>query len=119
MAVSGLPKCSRRMSWLGTFSGTSGKPTGKSCPGRSGWVFIEPGANQSISRDQALLRDRVTILYALSDHYLFLPFAALCMAASLVGPHAVLSHAATPLILLIAITVVGGRLKAGYDSRKP
>ncbi len=82
-------------------------------------MIIEPRANQSILRDQALLRDRIAILYALSDHYLFLPFAALCMAASLVGPHAVLSYAATPFILLIAITVVGGRLKAAYDRRKP
>jgi signal transduction histidine kinase/HPt (histidine-containing phosphotransfer) domain-containing protein len=82
-------------------------------------VIIEPGANLSISRDQALLRDRIAILYALSDHYLFLPFAVLCMAASLVGPHAVLSYAATPFILLMAVTVVGGRLKAGYERRKP
>ena len=82
-------------------------------------MIIEPGANQSISRDQAQLRDRIAILYALSDHYLFLPFAVLCMAASLVGPHAVLSYAATPFILLIAITVAGGRLKAAYDRRKP
>jgi signal transduction histidine kinase/HPt (histidine-containing phosphotransfer) domain-containing protein len=82
-------------------------------------VIIEPEANQSISRDQALLSARIAILYALSDHYLFLPFAVLCMAASLAGPHAVLSYAATPFILLIAINVVGGRLKASYDRRNP
>ena len=82
-------------------------------------MIVEPGANQFISRDQASLRDRVAILYALSDHYLFLPFATLCMAASLVGPHAALSYASIPLILLIAITVMAGRLKAGYDRRKP
>ena len=80
-------------------------------------MIIEPRADQSISRDQALLRDRIAILYALSDHYLFLPFAVLCMAASLVGPRPVLSYAATPFILLIAITVVGGRLKVARRSR--
>lgn len=82
-------------------------------------MIIEPEANQSISRDQALLSARIAILYALSDHYLFFPFAVLCMAASLVGPHAVLSYAATPFILLIAINVVGGRLKASYDRGNP
>jgi signal transduction histidine kinase len=82
-------------------------------------VIIESGANQSISRDRALLRDRVAILYTLSDHYLFLPFAALCTVASLVGPHADLSYAVTPFILLIVMTLVGGRMRARYDRRKP
>lgn len=81
-------------------------------------MIIEPGA-QSILRDQALLRDRVAILYALSDHYLFLPFAALCTVAALVGPHIALSYAAIPFILLIAITIVCSRLRAAYDRRKP
>ena len=82
-------------------------------------MIIDPGANRSISRDQALLRDRVAILYALSDHYLFLPFAALCTVASFFGPHVVLSYTATPFILLIAISIVGSRLRARYNRRKP
>ena len=80
---------------------------------------FEAAANQDNSRDKALLRGRVAILYGLSHHHLFLPFAALCTTASLLEPNAVLSAAVTPLVLLIAATIASSRLKTAYDNRKP
>jgi len=82
-------------------------------------VNIEAGANPDFSRDKALLRGRVDILYSSGNYYLFFPFAVLCMAASLVEPGAVLAYAATPLILLIAAFVASNRLKAAYQSHPP
>ena len=52
-------------------------------------------------RERARRRGRVSILYALGQHYLFLPVAALCMAAS----------------LQIAATVFAESLKRRYDAR--
>lgn len=82
-------------------------------------MVIEAGAIQFHSRDKALLGGKVAVLYALSQHYLFLPFAALCMAASLLQPNAFLPYSAAPLILLIAANIASSRLKAAYDRRRP
>jgi signal transduction histidine kinase/HPt (histidine-containing phosphotransfer) domain-containing protein len=70
-------------------------------------------------RDAAILRGRVALLFALSQHYLFLPFAALCMAAALVHQTALVWVVSTPLILQIAATVAANRLKRAYDARGP
>ena len=67
----------------------------------------------------ALLNGRVAVLYALSQYYLFLPFAALCMAATVAHRPSQLWLTAAPFVLQIAATVVGTRLKEAYESRKP
>ena len=68
-------------------------------------------------REQALLRGRVAIVFQLSHHYLFLPFTALCMAASLSQGGPVLSYVATPLVLQIFAALCASRLRSAYDER--
>lgn len=66
-----------------------------------------------------VLAERVTILYTLSQHYLFLPFAALCMTASLVHQSTPVALVSLPVVLLFTMAVFGTRLKAAYERRKP
>jgi signal transduction histidine kinase len=81
-------------------------------------VTIEAAAEQvQRVREQALLRGKVAIVFQLSHHYLFLPFTALCMAAALSQPAAVLSYVATPLVLQIFVALCASRLKSAYDNR--
>ncbi|MBI1330590.1 MAG: hypothetical protein GC166_11900 [Alphaproteobacteria bacterium] len=63
---------------------------------------------------RAELAGRVEILYRLGRHYLFLPFAALCLAGVLYKNMLPIWIAATPLILQIAATVATGRLAEQY-----
>jgi signal transduction histidine kinase/HPt (histidine-containing phosphotransfer) domain-containing protein len=65
----------------------------------------------------ALLAGRVAVLYALSQYYLFLPFAALCMAATIAHRPNGLWLTAAPFVLQIVATVAGNRLKQNYDAR--
>jgi signal transduction histidine kinase/HPt (histidine-containing phosphotransfer) domain-containing protein len=81
-------------------------------------VVIEGRATQDRSKDEALLDSRVSILYALSSYSLFLPFASICMAASLLERPESIAWATLPLILLIAAAVAGHRLQARYDARE-
>jgi signal transduction histidine kinase/HPt (histidine-containing phosphotransfer) domain-containing protein len=69
------------------------------------------------ARENAMLRGRVAILYAFSQHYMFLPFAALCMAASLTNYDSTIWVTATPLVLLIFATLGGAVMKRSYETR--
>ncbi len=73
---------------------------------------------ESATESTALLAGRVAVLYALSQYYLFLPFAALCMAATIVHHPGQLWLTAAPFLLQIVATVAGNRLKQNYDSRR-
>ena len=75
---------------------------------------VEHGAQ---TRDITLLRGRVAILYTLGQHYVFFPFAALCMAAALLQTTTNFMYAAVPIVLQIAATVGGNRLKCAYEKR--
>jgi signal transduction histidine kinase/HPt (histidine-containing phosphotransfer) domain-containing protein len=66
---------------------------------------------------EATFADRVDILYRLGRHYLFLPFAALCLAGVLYKNLVPLWFAIIPLLLQIAATVATGRLTAAYLRR--
>lgn len=66
---------------------------------------------------QAQLRGRVAILYALSQQYLFLPFAVLCMAVTLVDYNSQLWIVGAPFVLLIFAAIGASRLKRSYDNR--
>lgn len=74
---------------------------------------------RSRSEERALLDGRVAVLYASSQYFLALPFAAQCMAAVIAHDPVVLWLAVTPFVLQIGTTVVGNRLKAAYDRRPP
>jgi len=67
--------------------------------------------------ERVLFAGRITALFALSQHYLFLPFAALCMAAALFHQTLDIWIASLPLVLQIAATVAVGRLKAAFEAR--
>ena len=69
------------------------------------------------SRVQAQLRGQVAILYALSQQYLFLPFAVLCMAVTLISHNSQLWIVGAPFVLLIFATIGASRLKRSYDNR--
>lgn len=71
----------------------------------------------SLAERNTLLSGRVAVLYALSQYYLFLPFAALCMAATIAHRPSGLWLTAAPFVLQIVATVAGNRLKQAYDSR--
>ena len=68
-------------------------------------------------REDAILRGRISIVYRLSSNYLFLPFAALCVSASLVHTQTSLWIACAPLIVQIFVAFGASRLKAAYDQR--
>ena len=79
-------------------------------------MTVEAAAiNANEARDEILLRGRLAIVYALGQHYLLLPFAALCMAAALVHRDATISVAAAPLLLQFGVTIAATRLKAAFD----
>lgn len=61
---------------------------------------------------------RIDILYRLGRHYLFLPFAALCLASVLYKNLLPIWIAIIPLILQIAATVATGRLAEYYRRNK-
>jgi signal transduction histidine kinase/HPt (histidine-containing phosphotransfer) domain-containing protein len=68
-------------------------------------------------REDAILRGRISIVYRLSNNYLFLPFAALCVSASLVHTQTSLWMVCAPLIVQIFVAFGVSRLKAAYDQR--
>ena len=80
-------------------------------------MAIVDGETRSHSRDDTLRRGRVSVLYAVCDHHLFLPFAGLCMAASLLRANASLTWSGAPLLLLIIASILTNRLKWAYDHR--
>jgi signal transduction histidine kinase len=69
------------------------------------------------AREEAILAGRVAIVYALGNHFLFLPFAALCMAAAILHAEAMVWMDGTPLALLVFASVGANRLKTAYDAR--
>ena len=76
-------------------------------------------ADETRARERALLSGRVAILFSLGRHYLFLPFAALCIVAVLLLENAALPFVTAPLIFEMVATVVLNRLKTLYDRIHP
>jgi len=62
---------------------------------------------------------RIDILYRLSRHHLYLPFAALCLAGVLYKNAMPIWVAVLPLVLLILATVATAQLADAYDRRDP
>jgi signal transduction histidine kinase/HPt (histidine-containing phosphotransfer) domain-containing protein len=69
------------------------------------------------AREHALLNGRVALLYALSQPYLFLPFAALAMVAAVMQSTLPLWVTVPPFLGQIVMLVVMMRLKEAYDNR--
>jgi len=62
---------------------------------------------------------RIDVLYALGRHYLSLPFAVLCVPATLIAARAPGFLPLVPLLLLIAVAIAAEQLATAYRSRDP
>jgi signal transduction histidine kinase/HPt (histidine-containing phosphotransfer) domain-containing protein len=78
-------------------------------------VLLASAAENTAS--ESTFADRVDILYRLGRHYLFLPFAALCLAGVLYKNLIPIWFAVIPFLLQIAVTFATGSLTAAYLRR--
>src|SRR3954468_10462439 len=62
---------------------------------------------------------RIDILYALGRHYLSLPFAVLCVPATLIAGHAPDALPLMPLLLQIAVVIAAKQLTVASKNRQP
>ncbi len=75
------------------------------------------GEGADDARARAVIAGRVDILFRLGRHYLFLPFAALCVVATLMGGKTAIWIVAAPLVLQIVLTIAAERLAGAYARR--
>jgi signal transduction histidine kinase len=77
-------------------------------------------ANEAPERDRdAVFAGRIDILFALGRHYLSLPFAALCIPATLFAGHSPGWLPLMPLLLQIAVVIAAEQLTSAYKARDP
>jgi len=62
---------------------------------------------------------RIDILYALGRHYLSLPFAVLCVPATLMAGHAPSILPVIPLLLQMTVVIAAEQLTTAYKKRSP
>ena len=67
----------------------------------------------------AVFAGRVDVLYALGRHYLSLPFAVLCVPATLLAGNTLGLLPITPLLLQIAVVIAAEQLTTAYKNRDP
>ncbi|HEY1877870.1 MAG TPA: ATP-binding protein [Rhizomicrobium sp.] len=60
---------------------------------------------------------RIDILYALGRHYLSLPFAVLCVPATVIAGHAPAILSLLPLVLQLGVVIAAERLTTAYKNR--
>ena len=81
----------------------------------------EPSQSPALSQGadaRTLALGRVAILFSLARQSLFLPFAALCVAATLLGPrHLPFFASVSPLLMAIIISLATFRLAARFEQR--
>ena len=66
---------------------------------------------------EAIFAGRIDILYALGRHYLSLPFAVLCVPATLIAGRAPNALPLMPLLLQIAVVIAAEQLTTAYKNR--
>src|SRR5258707_9715802 len=62
---------------------------------------------------------RIDILYALGRHYLSLPFAVLCVRATMIAGHSPGVLPLMPLLLQMAVVIAAEQLTTAYKMRAP
>ena len=67
--------------------------------------------------DRSVFAGRIDILYALGRHYLSLPFAALCVSATLFAGRPIGIQPFLPLVLQLAVAIVAEQLVQAYKRR--
>jgi signal transduction histidine kinase/HPt (histidine-containing phosphotransfer) domain-containing protein len=68
---------------------------------------------------ESVFAGRIDILYALGRHYLSLPFAVLCVPATLIAGHAPSVLPLMPLLLQITVVIAAEQLTTAYRNRNP
>ena len=66
---------------------------------------------------ESVFAGRIDILYALGRHYLSLPFAVLCIPATLIAGHAPSVLPLVPFILQLAVVIAAEQLTTAYRVR--
>jgi signal transduction histidine kinase/HPt (histidine-containing phosphotransfer) domain-containing protein len=76
-------------------------------------------ANTGSQRDDArqIFAGRIDVLYALGRHYLSLPFAVLCVPATVLAGNSLGYLPVTPLLLQMAVVIAAEQLTAAYRNR--
>ncbi len=69
--------------------------------------------------ERAVLSGRIDILYTLGRHYLSLPFAVLCMSATLFANGTPSTFIFIPLFFQIAVVIIAEQLLTAYRRRAP
>jgi len=77
------------------------------------------GEPESVRDRGAVFAGRIDILYALGRHYLSLPFAALCIPATLFAGREPGWLPLMPLVLQIAVAIAAEQLTSAYKVRNP
>src|SRR6201996_5808158 len=67
----------------------------------------------------AIFAGRIDILYALGRHYLSLPFAVLCVPATVIAGHAPGVLLLVPLMIQIGVVIAAEQLTTAYKNRAP
>ena len=76
-------------------------------------------ANTLSQRDDArqIFAGRIDVLYAMGRHYLSLPFAVLCVPATVLAGNRLGYLPVTPLLLQMAVVIAAEQLTAAYRNR--
>jgi signal transduction histidine kinase/HPt (histidine-containing phosphotransfer) domain-containing protein len=76
-------------------------------------------ADRDAAGDAEIFAARIDLLYGRTHRHLFLPFSALCIAASLYSRIASPGIVVLPFLLQVAATVAAGQLTRAYRRRSP
>src|SRR6266404_9470329 len=68
-------------------------------------------------RSEPVFAGRIDILYALGRHYLSLPFAVLCVSATLIAGHEPSILPLMPMLLQLIVVIAAEQLTTAYKAR--
>src|SRR5215469_7492131 len=80
---------------------------------------ISPDSKEGGKDVSTVFAGRIDILYALGRHYLSLPFAVLCVPATVIAGRAPAILPLMPLVLLLGVVIAAEQLTTAYNKRAP